>query len=60
MVLMKEIIIVHTKKEWKYLFELKTESDTYLKSPFLNVNVDNPIGQPSRTNADPITNPSGN
>ncbi|ORX64744.1 hypothetical protein BCR32DRAFT_297953 [Anaeromyces robustus] len=50
-----------------------TESGTYSKSPFLqhilfnkfktnlsrNVNADNTVGQPSRANADPISDPSG-
>ncbi|ORX76614.1 hypothetical protein BCR32DRAFT_296150 [Anaeromyces robustus] len=61
------------KKEWEYLFKCQTESGTYSKSPFLlrsaallndimpvvNVNADNTVGQPSRANADPISDPSG-
>ncbi|ORX76757.1 hypothetical protein BCR32DRAFT_296048 [Anaeromyces robustus] len=61
------------KKEWECLFKCQTESGTYSKSPFLlrsaallndiiyllNVNADNTVGQPSRANVDPITDPSG-
>ncbi|ORX78630.1 hypothetical protein BCR32DRAFT_294921 [Anaeromyces robustus] len=35
MVLVIELTIVHTKKEWGCLFKCQTESGTYSKSPFL-------------------------
>ncbi|ORX83984.1 hypothetical protein BCR32DRAFT_291655 [Anaeromyces robustus] len=54
------------KKEWECLFKCQTESGTYSKSPFLlrsaallNDIMPVVLGQPSRANADPISDPSG-
>ncbi|ORX82290.1 hypothetical protein BCR32DRAFT_292737 [Anaeromyces robustus] len=54
------------KKEWECLFKCQTESGTYSKSPFLlrsaallNDIMPVVLGQPSRSNADSISDPSG-
>ncbi|ORX75123.1 hypothetical protein BCR32DRAFT_285480 [Anaeromyces robustus] len=54
------------KKKWKCLYKCQTESDRYSKSPFLlrSITLLNDImpaclGQSSRANTDPITDPCG-
>ncbi|ORX63325.1 hypothetical protein BCR32DRAFT_287845 [Anaeromyces robustus] len=59
------------KKEWECLFKCQTESVVCKKKQHIlfnkkfktnlsrNVNADNSVGQPSKANADPISDPSG-